>query len=170
MGTLAEAWTDETLRKTPGVYAAVPSFKFAGKDVDHVVVARAGIIAVETKWRATPPDGEDQQRAAQQAASAGRTLRLSMRRKELPERLFQNLVGYWGPGLGDLAPRVIETAVGPVTIMGGKLVPSWLSDRRTGPVDTDYAESLHEELRQVALERDRTIVKAGPLLRWLARI
>jgi hypothetical protein len=168
MGSLAEQWTSELLRKSAGVRAVVPSLKFDGRDIDHVVISGAGIVAVETKWKLNQPDSAELALFAEQAGGMCRTLRLSMRRKELPESLFSAAVVVWGAGARGLTRRVVETGLGPVTVMGGEDVDEWLDSLRAGPVGRDYAEELERELHVVATGRDRTI-KAGPVLRWLAR-
>jgi hypothetical protein len=168
MGTLAEQWTSEALRKSDGVCAVIPSLKFDGRDIDHVVVSGAGILAVETKWKLSRPDAAELAMFADQAAGVCRTLRLSLRRENLPESLFRAAVVVWGAGARGLTRRVVETGRGPVTVMAGDDMDEWLASLRVGPVGRDYAEELERELHDVATERDRTI-KAGPVLRWLAR-
>jgi hypothetical protein len=168
MGPLAEQWTAEALSGAPGVLGVVPSLKFDRRDVDHVVVARAGIVAVETKWRSNRVDDDELRRCAEQAARVGRTLRLSLRRNELPEALFSVAVVIWGPGGRDLVPREIITGLGAVTVMGGHQTDEWLRRLARGPVGADYAESLQQELHALAVRRDSG-VPAGPVLRWLAR-
>jgi hypothetical protein len=169
MGPLAEEWTNDALRGAPGVQAVIPSLKYEGRDVDHVVIASAGIVAVETKWRSAPPSPSDIQQAAEQAAAAGRTLRLNMHRKELADHLFRSAVIYWGPGARDVVPNVIQTSHGPVDVLPGRQASQWLAGLRSGPIGVDDAESLHAEFHQLAVARDRTALSAGPVLRWLAR-
>ncbi|RKS80570.1 nuclease-like protein [Motilibacter peucedani] len=51
--TLEEQVGDE-LRRAPGVYAVISGLPFEGLDVDHVVLARGGIAALEVKYLHTP--------------------------------------------------------------------------------------------------------------------
>lgn len=169
MGLVAEQWSSELLRKSPGVWAVIPSLKFAHKDVDHVVIAAAGVVAVETKWTAHAPTRAGLERAADQAADAGRTLRLSLRRDDLPVGLFSNAVLYWGPGGNAVLPVTVKTVHGPVTVLSGNDAGPWLATLRTGPVGRDYAEKLRRELVTVAVQRDRDAIKFGRLARWLAK-
>ena len=169
-GALAELWTNDLLRHTPGVHAVIPSLKFKGKDVDHVVIASAGIVAIESKWRARMPQRDDLRAAAHQAADAGRTLRLSLRDTAVPEHLFSNVLIVWTPRAISLEPYVIQTSLGPVTVMSGDATDRWREGLWAGPVGTDFAEDLRKELDALAVRRDRDAIEAGTLLRWLARI
>ena len=169
-GLLAERWTTDLLRGQPGVHAVIPSLKFKGKDVDHVVVASSGIVAVETKWRGSTPRHDDLQEAAHQAADAGRTLRLSLRRQALPEHVFSTALVVWGPGADDLEQSEIQTPFGLVSVLPGHTPDAWLRSLQTGAVGEDYAATLRDELSALAVQRDREAIEAGTLLRWLARI
>ena len=45
----------------------------------------------------------------------------------------------------------------------------WLAKRDRGRVGPDFARTLAGELHDLAKSRDKASVKAGPVLRWLAR-
>ena len=49
LGRMAEEAVGDELRGTPGVYGVVSNLPFACSDVDHVVLAPAGVLAVEVK-------------------------------------------------------------------------------------------------------------------------
>jgi hypothetical protein len=168
LGTLAERWTDETLHETPGVYAVIPSVKFAGRDVDHVVVAAAGVRAVESKWCTRRPDAAELLRYADQAAAVGRSLRLNLRRDGLGDDFFASAVLIWGPGGSGVGLQELDGGTGRVTVMGGHQAGVWLESLGRGRVGPDYAESLQREVHELAVQRDQR-VEAGPVLRWLAR-
>ncbi len=169
MGVLAEDWTTEMLRKSPGILAVIPSLGFAGTDVDHVVVAAAGVIAVETKWNSRCPTEQVIMQAAQQAADGGRRVRLNLRRTELPVELFSSALILWGPYEKKIAPRTVTTGKGPVVVMSGTLAAPWLETLRRGTVGIDYGEDLKREIDALATARDASGTPIGPVLRWLAR-
>jgi len=49
LGRMTEEAVGDELRGTPGVYGVVSNLPFACSDVDHVVLAPAGVLAVEVK-------------------------------------------------------------------------------------------------------------------------
>lgn len=169
MGLVGETWTSELLRAAQGVHAVIPSLKFEGRDVDHVVIAAAGIVAVEAKWTARPPSKAKVEGTAYAAALVGRSLRNNLKRKELPEELFSSVVLYWGPGGSQITSGVVQTPHGAVPVMAGEESDAWLESLRKGPVGPDYAEALAREVESIAVMRDRNASKAGWLVRWLAK-
>ena len=79
------------------------------------------------------------------------------------------MVLFWGPGGGQIPPQTVNTSLGPVRVMSGDAAGPWLASLRTGPLGMDYAESLRREVDATAVQRDRDAIKAGRLLRWLAK-
>lgn len=74
-----------------------------------------------------------------------------------------------GPGARGHATQTLDTPKGPVTVMSGSDLPTWLQGLATGTLGEDYAGTLYRELHELARERDRRIVKDGRVLQWLAR-
>ena len=169
MGGIAEDWTSEELRRSPAVWVAIPSLKYAGKDVDHLAICRGGLVVIETKWTAYLPSAEAIDAYAYQAADAARTARLDLSRPGLRDELWCTAVVLWGPAAKGLGSRRVSTAKGPVTVLSGYDLFEWLERLCAGPIGADYAEDLGSEIHALALERDRQNVHAGRTLRWLAR-
>lgn len=81
-GTFAEDMVTDTMRKADQVYDVIASLKFDRSDVDHVMITRAGIAVVETKWRSHRPSQERLASDAHQAASKARSVRNQLAQDE----------------------------------------------------------------------------------------
>jgi hypothetical protein len=86
-GQLAEQWSLDGLRKLRG-WHITDHVPFDRESVDHIVVAPAGVLAVETKYRArTPSTGSDaperHQRDLNSADRAAHKVRLLLRAEQL---------------------------------------------------------------------------------------
>jgi hypothetical protein len=169
-GLWAEDDTNNVLAKHRHVLAMVPSLKFPDWDVDAVAIAPAGVFAVETKWRGSTAHRGVLEAWAATAATDARTLRNFLAPwPGLPGSLVRPLLVVCGPAAKGLTEQVIAAPLGPVTVIPGRLLESWLNRHGTGPVGTDYARDLGAHLHRVAEQRDALNVDAGPVLRWLAR-
>jgi hypothetical protein len=171
-GTFAEETVTETMRRSSHVFDVVASLKFGREDVDQVLISPAGVVAVETKWRARPPSEDQLISDADQASRAARSLRntlASVRTSGLPPDLVTAALVVCGPGRKGVSSRRIQTGLGPVDVITLADLHSWLERRGHGVVGPDFAEILAAELHGIARGRDRAAVSAGPLIRWLAR-
>jgi hypothetical protein len=56
-----------------------------------------------------------------------------------------------------------------VTVLPGHDSQAWLDGLRTGRVGRDYGAALGREVESLAVQRDREAIKAGRLIKWLAK-
>jgi hypothetical protein len=171
-GTFAEETVTELLRKSPNVFDVVASLKFGREDVDQVVVSPSGVIAVETKWRSRTPSAQQLSADADEAARKARSLRNQLAAVEttgLPPDLVAAALVICGPGRKGVQSRRVEAGLGPVDVINAGDLDKWLVKRGRGIVGPDFAHKLAAELHQLARDRDKVAVTAGPVVRWLAR-
>ena len=160
------------MRKSPNVFDVVASLKFGREDVDHVVVAPCGVIAVETKWRSRTPSAKELSVQADAAARKARSLRNTLAEAQttgLPPDLVTAALVICGPGSKGVQSRRVEAGLGPVDVITAGDLDRWLEKRGRGIVGPDFAQALASELHQLARDRDKAAVTAGPVVRWLAR-
>jgi hypothetical protein len=98
----AEAYTQEEIALAAGagcIWHAVHNIELGRLDIDHVVLAPAGVFAVETKWRFDNADSAWLQRAADQAALRARKAASVLRSADVRHRadVHPVLVVWGGP-------------------------------------------------------------------------
>lgn len=171
-GTFAQDAVTAQLRKGQHVFDVVASFKFDKRDVDQVIITPAGVTAVETKWHATPPSKATLLGAANQVAMNARSMRHqlpSLATRGLPAELVTAALVVCGPGSLEVRSTVLSTGMGTVDLVTAADLDRWLAKRDRGRVGPDFARTLAGESHDLAKARDKASVKAGPVLRWLAR-
>jgi hypothetical protein len=172
-GTWAEGFTGEELAKTTSSVTVIPSFRFDGYDIDHVVVARHGVYAIETKHHHRFY-GDVLERDARQAAKAGRTLRLALtkgRDRVLDsDELFNTVLVIWGQAARDLDPAVLPTNYGSVTVLSGRGLTRWLNERPRAGLSSEAVERLVVHLEATALRREAAQTPQAWWIRRLARV
>lgn len=171
-GTFADDAVTAQFRDSKAVFGVVASLKFGRTDVDQVVITRAGITAVETKWHAHPPSARTLEAAVDQAAAGARSIRNtlpSLKTTGLPPELVTAALVVCGPGGRAVSSRRVTRGLGPVDIVRAADLDKWLTRQDRGFVGLDFAQQITAELHQLAKSRDKAAVSAGPLLRWLAR-
>ena len=173
-GAFAEDVVTDELRTSRHTFGVVRSLKFDRHDVDQVVITRAGIVAVETKWHAARLSPDSLMLEATLAARNARTLRhnlTTLTTRGVPSQAVTAALVLCGPGRKGMKPvTTISTDYGPVEVVSGGEIESWLATKSSGPFGPDFAEKLAHELQELARSRDAQAVSAGPVLRWLARI
>jgi hypothetical protein len=171
-GTFAEDAVTAQFRDSKAVLGVIAGLRFGKSDVDQVVITRAGITAVETKWHARPPSDRTLEAAADQAGAGARSLRNtlpSLKTTGLPSQLVTAALVVCGPGGRSVPSCTVTTGLGPVDVVCVADLDKWLAKRDRGVVGRDFAKQIGEELDQLARSRDKAAVTAGPLLRWIAR-
>jgi len=172
-GTWAEGFTSEELAKTTSSMHVIPSLRFDGFDIDHAVVARHGVYAIETKHHHRFY-GDVLARDARQAARAGRTLRLALtkgRHPVLPEAaLFHTVLVIWGRAARELEPTVLVTDFGPMTVLSGRALVGWLNARPRGGLTSESVAQLVQHLEETAATRESAQAPQPWWIRRLARV
>ena len=173
-GTWAEGFTAEQLQKVTGEVQAIPNLRFDGFDIDHAVVARHGVYAIETKLR-RKLHPRALERDAFQAASNGRSLRLYLTKSHRgilppPDAVFHSLLVIWGRAGVEMTPQQMETPKGTVTVLGGRHLAAWLSQQGRGPLAQDHVDALADALRMIAVTREENHAPDSWVLRWVARV
>lgn len=101
VGIGAEEQTAEVLRKRARQHSwtVVSHVMLFKRDIDHVLVTPAGIVAVESKFRSTwPPNDDHLDGIVRSAKSTAHDLAL---RLYVAERVVKAVVVVWGPDLND---------------------------------------------------------------------
>jgi hypothetical protein len=128
-GAGAELLTASALSKLES-HEALHGLKFSGFDVDHVVVGKSGVSAVETKWTARDVDLSARQiepRLRQDAAGAirgARTIETFLRHQARLDLRVRPLLVLWGAGISDV-PGGRCTIEG-VKVLVGRQKKEWL--------------------------------------------
>lgn len=150
-GALGESHTEEELeaaRKQGFIWSAVPNVEAGGRDVDHIVLAPAGVIAIETKWRFKGADAHYLAWATSKATDAARQARLVLKSKgvDSPQDVRAVLV-VWGGARRELPPQQL---IGDVAVVRGDHLVEWLRGSARGPLAQDHAEVLQRKLTAFA--------------------
>jgi hypothetical protein len=148
LGRLSEEAVGDELRGAKGVWDVISNVPFANRDVDHAVIARAGVFAIEVKrlegqQAATLDQVRDLDLKVEQARRNARDVSLALRSRGLPREVLPVLV-LAGNGAPDL-PASGE-ARGDVRVLGHRNSAEWLPRLREGSLDRDAAQRLAEAL------------------------
>ena len=101
-GRLAEQWTLDGLRKVRG-WRIVDNVPFEREDVDHVVVAPSGVLAVETQYRDSQVETARHRRDLAAARRAARKIALFLQAEKLRDiTTVVPVLVVWGPGAPSL--------------------------------------------------------------------
>lgn len=147
LGRLAEEGVGDELRTADGVFGVVSNLPFDGVDVDHVVLAHAGVLAVEVKqvhglFRSLPPA-----RLAgmlEQTRTGARRTSALLRQHGVPVPAWPVLVltGAGAPDLPD-GRQVIDE----VTVVVRRHSKQWLPRLQAGErLDRDTARKAADAL------------------------
>ena len=167
-GVHAEDAANAVLQKHHNVIGVVSSLRFGGFDVDQVAVTPAGVFAIEVKWRGMTPDAHQFESDVFQAASRGRTFRLSLKDHGLADAHIRPALVHFGPSARKQPISTIDSQFGTVVAMGSDCLGSWLDSLGTGPIGADFGTDLVAALEATAAARDQT-VPASWLVRRLSR-
>lgn len=173
-GTWAEGFTAEELAQTTSIAHVTANLRFDGYDLDHAVVTRHGVYAIETKHHHRFYANvllDD----ARRAAKTGRTLRLALtrgRQRLLPDdpALFTTVLVVWGRGGRQLIPMLLDTDYGPVIVTPGSGLVAWFNSEGRGGLTSSQVEALSTYLATTAIEREAAHAPKSWWLRRLARV
>jgi hypothetical protein len=145
-GAWAEDWTREALRaavKDRLAWSVLDFMPLQGGDIDHILIAPGGVIAIETKYfgRASRAAyiADHAHQAARSALRLGGVLR-SVKHQSVAVR---PLLVVWGPGAVALTDL---KEVDGVTVVRGSALPDVLKTFATGRLAEDHAATLAEAL------------------------
>ena len=163
MGTWAEEWTSDLFGKQKG-WRIADNLPVDGYDIDHIVIAPGGVLAVESKYYGpTPigrPDGHEDhiERHLKTAKNrAGRAARLLAEMPDGHRTSVTPVLMLWGVGTPeDLS---VECRGGVWLVSGNE--PDDLIKRFGGSrVDAARAARMEQSLRAWATQADRELASA----------
>lgn len=145
MGGEAERWTSAALRKADG-WKVLDHVEFADRDIDHIAVGPALVLAVETKWTSRPVRVSDRGvdglwcDGLHHAERAAERTKRFLKSKGLETRVIP-VLALWGPGV----PRIPGgyQRIGNVRVV-------------IGPQAAEWRKRLSGLPRMVALDARRT--------------
>ena len=150
MGDLAEQWTASELRGLGKGWRVVNHLPLQYGDIDHIAVGQGGAWLVETKWSATPwtldPPDDRVLRAAHQANTNARRLRLWTGFKAAGIDHVHPVVMLWGPGTAQLAAATGRVHVDGVTVVPGPSAHRWRTSLPTEVLTGDQVEAAWRAL------------------------
>lgn len=170
-GVMAEDATNEVCRKHRNTLAMLPSYKLPTFDIDTVLVTRAAVYAVETKWRYREPPERDLRRDLYRLHRDVCAFRAELEGEGVPPQWIRGVLVVRGPGGRGLSTRLVDVARGErIRIVNSAQLPTWLDGQEDGigMVGPDFASDLVRRLRDSNQEREERL-EAGPVMRWLAR-
>ena len=157
MGEQAELWTASELRKNRDD-RLLNHVSLAYGDIDHLVVGRRGVVAVETKWSSQPwdeRDGPGRIRAAVlQVTQECRRLNLwaPFRSAGIEAR---PLVVLWGHDVRDWALGERVRVVEGVAVVSGYALRDWMRERQAQPLDPAQVGHVLDAVAAQVERRDR---------------
>lgn len=157
-GSYGETRTAEELekaRKKGYVWGAVANIELEKGDVDSLVFAPGGVLALEVKWRTRSLDrrwlSKDLEQARRGAARTRSVLRSGDTVGEVHD--VTPVLVIWGKASLDVAPG--GELVGGVHVVDGNELTSWLKRYDHGPLAQDNAERALNAVRGFSLSRVR---------------
>lgn len=146
-GALGEGHTNEQLDravKAGHIWSYAPNVEANRHDVDHLVLAPGGILALETKWRFRGADQAWLRKVAADAREAERRARLVLMSKGIEYRTEAiPAVVVWGGARREL-PDMQQ--VDGLAVVRGDMLLGWLAQFNHGYLSADLAEQLHTKL------------------------
>lgn len=146
-GAMGESHTVEELeeaKKAGLIWGAVMNVEVSGRDVDHIVLTPAGILAVESKWRFQGADARYLAWAVSKAQDGARQARLVLQSKGIDYRTeVRPVLVIWGGARREL--EQVQVIDGIDVVRGDHLV-EWLGQCSRGMLAQDNAEALRGKL------------------------
>ena len=143
----------DAARKRGHLWGAVHNIEWGGHDLDHLVLAPAGVIAVESKWKRFAVDPSQLERDALQAQAMADWAQRLLRSKDVGHQLaVRPLVVVWGRGRRAIPEG--GTVVEGVSIVRGEELADWLAAHAVGLLGREIAEEVR---RRVTGFRDRAV-------------
>jgi hypothetical protein len=145
---VADAWSLAPLRKTRGWWV-VDNLPFDRDDVDHVVVAPAAILAVESHYHPTTASAERLARELHSADRAAHKVRLLLRAERMRNvATVVPVLIVWGPGAPEL-PEGHEVRGG-VHLVDGSHPQRWMHLFAAPRLSLTLRRELHARFEQFA--------------------
>jgi hypothetical protein len=164
LAQLAGAWGEDNTRdllrwakRRRLIYGWVDSLEIQGGDVDHLVAAPSGWIAIDSKWHSQSLDRSvvvrDAERATRAARRASLILRSLTRRADARPVVF-----VWGGTRDELSD--LDRMVAGVEFVSGSDLKEWFRRLPTGGTDRRSAIAALRDLRSF---RSRVRVSDAPI-------
>ncbi|TCO37614.1 nuclease-like protein, partial [Kribbella antiqua] len=134
-GAYGEDNTRDVLRRAKRkrhIWSSIDNLEIQSGDVDHLVIAPAGVYAIDSKWHAADLTDAVLDRDVATARAAARRANLILRSLRRQALEAQPLVVVWGRGQGDLPEA--GCVVDGVLILRGSGLRSWLAQRPAGAI------------------------------------
>lgn len=169
MLTLAGAWAEDFANdqikravKRGHVWGGVANIEVGGFDVDHLVVAPGGVLAIETKAHSRGLDRSRAKADLAQARDAARKASSILRSKDIdmPQEV-RPVLAIWGSRATATLPQGGRLVDG-VHVVAVADLGDWLGSYATGKVGIDYASTLLDRLKRF---RDRQELRQPDLAR-----
>ena len=146
-GVMGESHTREELEEAVNkglIWSTIPNLEVGGRDVDHLVLAPGGVLALDTKWRIRGADARWLSYAAGKAQAAAKFSSSVCRSKgvDYPTEVTPVVV-VWGGARRELPD---EQVVDGVAVVRGDHLLRWLEPYSRGMLAQDNAEALHGRL------------------------
>ncbi|HET7311474.1 MAG TPA: hypothetical protein VFJ17_09125 [Mycobacteriales bacterium] len=153
---LAGAWgednTREELRRARRrglIWGFVDGIEASGVDVDHLVLAPGGALALDSKWHFGELQWEALRRDVDAARGRAGTARSVLRSVHVDRPMdVVPVVVIWGRAQRDLPDEGLEREG--VHVVAGADLLRWLGGWRTGKLPQDYAADVLQRLTQFA--------------------
>lgn len=172
-GVWAEEGIGEDLDGTGNVLARIPSLRLDRIDIDHVVITRSAVLAIEVK-RHGRSDKKQLQRDVDVTARSARTLRHLLKSRTVGRELGSvpavAVLVNCGPTERNEPSTVVPTPLGAVQVVGGRNLRAWVEQQPPGPIGPDYAARLAEELEAMARIVDEQQADGPRVLRHVSRV
>jgi hypothetical protein len=123
------------------IYGWIDNLEIQGGDVDHLVIAPWGLVAIDSKWHTSSLDQASVERDCSRALAAARRARLILR-SEKHAGEPETVVAIWGAQQLDVPAAGMQREG--VTIVRGRNLRGWLKSRREDP--TIYSRSAADAL------------------------
>jgi hypothetical protein len=155
-GSYGESRTQEELdkaRRRGSIWGAVHNIELPDGDIDSVVFAPGGVLAIETKWQMRALDRNWLDRDVAQAQRSADKARLVLRSKNVGAGVYDvtPVLVIWGKASVDVTDGG-ETVAG-VHVLDGNDLRTWLTGFAAGPVSREAADRARASLLRFAEER-----------------
>lgn len=151
-GAHGEGFTATQLAKAKKhgyVWGAVANVELADGDIDSIVLAPRGVIAIDSKWRFRDLDRRYLNADLEKARKAARKARSVLRSQPVGQVMdVTPLLVVWGKGGRSVAAG--GEVHGEVHLVDGAELVDWLAAWGTGPLPQDHAEKILAALTRFA--------------------
>jgi hypothetical protein len=168
-GVWAEEATTDECRRHPHALGVLASYKFERFDIDTVLVTRAAVYAVETKWQSRRTYPYRPERDARQLQADVRRLREDLGNQLVPQGWIRGVLLIRGPGSIGVGSHLVDVGHGEfVRVVSEAEFGPWLDGQGQGKVGPGFAADLVRYLETTNAEREAQL-EASRTMRWIAR-